>query len=190
MDYHAKKSIWESDLNTEAPTRRFPLEPICVILGRNKLTSDKGDALRFWVQKQLARSRFHTANILYAPQFDSVDWEMVHEALNRVPRMFQIWACKQVMNIAPTNGNRPWEPDLRPLCPSCGQVRETCAHILLCNHSGRVETLTHSIDLLEQWLVEVETDLAGVFGGICQRTRWPHYDRDMQRHGQLVSEGG
>jgi hypothetical protein len=44
MDYHAKKSIWESDLNPEAPTRRFPLEPICVFLGRNKLTSDKGDA--------------------------------------------------------------------------------------------------------------------------------------------------
>ena len=85
---------------------------------------------------------------------------MVHEALNRVPRMFQIWACKQVMNIAPTKGNRPWEPDLCPLCPSCGQVRETCAHILLCNHSGRIgiEILTHSIDLLEQWLVEVDTD--------------------------------
>ena len=107
---------------------------------------------------RLARSRFHTADILYGQQFDSVDWEMVHEALNRVPRMFQMWACKQVMNIAPTNGNRPWEPDLCPLCPSCSQFRETCAHILLCNHSGRVETLMHSIDLLEQWLVEVDTD--------------------------------
>jgi len=111
MDYHAKKSIWESDLDPEAPTRRLPLEPICVFLRRNKLTPDKGEALRFWVQKQLARSRFYTANILYGHQFDLVDWEMVHEALNRVPRMFQIWACKQVMNIAPTSGNRPWEPD-------------------------------------------------------------------------------
>ena len=64
MDYHAKKTIWESDLNPEAPTCRFPLEPICVFLGRNKLTLDKGDAPRFWVQKQLARSQFHTANIL------------------------------------------------------------------------------------------------------------------------------
>jgi len=121
MDYHAKQAIMESDLNPDGPTRRFPLEPICVFIGRNKLTSDKGDALQFWVQKQLARSRFHTADILYGQQFDSVDWEMVHEALNRVPRMFQIWACKQVMNIAPTNGNRPWEPDLCLLCPSCNQ---------------------------------------------------------------------
>ena len=29
--------------------------------------------------------------------------------------MFQIWACKQVMDIAPANGNRPWEQGLCPL---------------------------------------------------------------------------
>jgi hypothetical protein len=85
MDYHAKKAIWESDQNPDAPTRCFPLEPLCVFLGRNKLTSDKGDMLRFWVQKQLAQSRFYEANILYGQQFDSVDWEMVHGALHRVP---------------------------------------------------------------------------------------------------------
>jgi hypothetical protein len=83
---------------------------------------------------------------------------MVHGALHWVPRMFQIWACKQVMNIAPTNGSWPWEQDLCPLCPSCGQARETCSHILLCNHMGQVEVLMHSINLLEHWLVEVDTD--------------------------------
>jgi hypothetical protein len=85
---------------------------------------------------QIAQAQFYEADIMYGQQFDLVDWEMVHGALNRVPRMFQIWACKQVMNIAPTNGNRPWEQDLCPLCPSCGQARETCSHILLCNHMG------------------------------------------------------
>ena len=105
----AKKTIWETDPNPKAPTHRFPLETICVFLGRNKLTSDKGDELQFWVQKQLARAQFHTANIFFGQQFDSVDWDMVKKALNKVPQMFQIWACKQVMNIAPTNRNRPWE---------------------------------------------------------------------------------
>ena len=83
---------------------------------------------------------------------------MVHRALHRVPCMFQIWVCKQVVNIASTNGNRQWEKDLCPLCLSCGQDQETCAHILSCNHMGRVKTLMHSIDLLEHWLVEVDTD--------------------------------
>ncbi len=109
MDYHTKKAIWDTDHNPDAPTQRFPLEPLCIFLGRNKLTLDKGDMLRFWVQKQLAWSRFYEADILYGQKFDSVDWEMVHGALHRVPRMFQIWACKQVMNIAPTNGSQPWD---------------------------------------------------------------------------------
>jgi hypothetical protein len=78
------------------------------------------------VQKQLARAQFHTANIFFGQQFDSVDWDMVKKALNKVPQMFQIWACKQVMNIAPTIGNRPLERDLGPLCRSCNQVHETC----------------------------------------------------------------
>jgi hypothetical protein len=72
--------------------------------------------------------------------------------------MFQIWACKQVMDIAPANGNRPWERGLCPLCPSCAQVDETCSHVLFCNHAGRVDGLMKSINQLEQWLEEVDTD--------------------------------
>ncbi len=130
---------------------------IC-ISWKNKLTSDKGDELWFWVEKQLAQTWFHEADILYPQQFDTVDWEMVHMAQNRVPSMFQIWACKQVMDITPANSNRPWEKDLCPLCPSCSQVHKTCSHILFCNNAGHVETLDHSMDLLEKWLVEVDTD--------------------------------
>ncbi len=50
LDYHAKKAIWGTNHNPDAPTLRFSLEPLCVFLGRNKLTSDKGDMLWFWVQ--------------------------------------------------------------------------------------------------------------------------------------------
>ncbi len=158
MDYHAKKAIWEMTPEPEAPTRRFPLEPICVFLGKNKLTSDKGESLKFWVQQHQAQAYYHNVDIMYGPQFDTIDWEMVHTALCRVPQMFQIWACKQVMDIAPTNGNRPWEKDLCSLCPSCAQVNETCLHILFCNHAGQVDGLMKSIlDLLGQWLVEVDT---------------------------------
>jgi hypothetical protein len=158
MDYLAKTEIYEAHAPQEIPTRRFPLEPICVFLGRNKLTSDKGEHLRFWVHKQLASSRFREADILFAHQFDKVDWESVHTALRWVPRMFRIWACKQVMDIALANGSRLWEQSLCPLCPSCTQVSETYSRILFCNHAGRVDVLMKSIELLESWLVEVETD--------------------------------
>ncbi len=138
MDYHAKKNMG-NDSRSRVSHRQFPLEPICVFLGKNKLTSDKGEKLKFWVQRQQARLYFHDANIFYGPQFDTIDWEMVHTMLWGIPRMFQIWACKQVMDIAPANGNRPWEQNLCPLCPSCAQVNKTCSHILFCNHAGRVD---------------------------------------------------
>jgi len=64
-----------------------------------------------------------------------------------------------VMDIAPANGNRPWERSMCPLCLSCAQVPETCSHVLFCNHEGRVDVLMKLIDLLASWLTEVDTDL-------------------------------
>jgi hypothetical protein len=98
MDYLAKRAIYGAQTPQEAPTRWFPLEPICIFLGRSKLTSNKGERLRFWVHKQLAWSWIHDVSILFADQFNKVDWDMIHIALRRVPRMFQIWACKQTMD--------------------------------------------------------------------------------------------
>jgi hypothetical protein len=158
MDHLAKTAIFEAAANQRDQTKRFPLEPLCVLLGNNKVTSDKGERVRFWAHRQLARGRFHDAKILFGEQFDLVDWEMVHTALSRVPRMFQIWACKQVMDIAPANGNRPWERTLCPLCPSCAQAHETCSHVLFCRNEGQVDAMMKSIDLLSSWMAGVDTD--------------------------------
>jgi hypothetical protein len=103
MDYLAKTAILESPITPLDHTKSFPLKPISIFIGRNKVTPDEGEKLRFWVHRQLARVRFHEAKILFANQFNLVDWEMIYTALCRVPRMFQIWACKQVMGIAPAN---------------------------------------------------------------------------------------
>jgi hypothetical protein len=81
MDYHAKTAIYEYPLTLQDRTRRLPLEPLCVMLGPNKITSNKGDRLRFWIHKQLARSSLHQDNIILSHQFDRIDWEMVHTAL-------------------------------------------------------------------------------------------------------------
>ena len=69
MDYHAKRVIWEASEQQEAATTGFLLEPICVFLDQNKLTSDRGELLQFWVHKQLARTRFYKARILFE-EFD------------------------------------------------------------------------------------------------------------------------
>ncbi len=80
-------------------------------------------------------------------------------ALEEVPRMFQLWAFKQVMGITATNGLQDkWTECLSDKCPSCCVVKETCGHILHCNKVGGVEALMQTIGLLEKWLLELETD--------------------------------
>jgi hypothetical protein len=104
---------------------------------------------------QLARQTFHDLKIMYTNVFDLVDWEMVHKTLHNVPKLFQQWASKQVMGIA---GTMEWDRSEQKKCPSCMQEQDTCAHVLACNHAGRVETLRHTIDIMENWMNESETD--------------------------------
>jgi hypothetical protein len=81
MDYLAKSAIYEAPHTQHERTKCFPLESLCVLLGPNKVTSDKGDRLCFWVHKQLARSTLHQTKTLLSHQFNQIDWEMVHTAL-------------------------------------------------------------------------------------------------------------
>jgi hypothetical protein len=84
----------------------FPLEPIRMFVGGKTMTSDMGAHIRYAARCQVARSFFHQASRLFTEAFDEVDWPQVHRTLNKkVPRLFQVWACKQVMNIAATNKN-------------------------------------------------------------------------------------
>jgi hypothetical protein len=51
-----------------------------------------------------------------------------------------------------------WDRTVIRKCPSCTVEQDTCAHVLFCCHSGRVETLKHTLELAEDWLTEAETD--------------------------------
>jgi hypothetical protein len=113
--------------------------------------------VKIWAHKQLARSRFYEAKIL-TKGIDLVDWGSVYAALHGVPQLFQIWACKQVMGIVGANGNRPWETNLDTSSLSCQQARESCGHVLSCNHARRVEALMMSIDLMGTWMMERDID--------------------------------
>ena len=97
--------------------------------------------------------------ILSGEQFDLIAWEMVSQGLHGTPKMFQLWACKQVWDIAATNYLRSkWERTLKKWCPSCRRCAETATHVLLCNEAGQVEALQQTIGFLERWLEEVDTE--------------------------------
>jgi hypothetical protein len=56
--------------------------------GREKMTSDTGNSIRYHAHRKLAREEIDAAGVLLFTQFAQVDWEIVHSALMAVPRMF------------------------------------------------------------------------------------------------------
>jgi hypothetical protein len=161
MDTNAKNVIWGLEGEELPPQDVFPLEPVAVFVGSEKLTSGSEDYIRFWCQRIIARQVFahKKVRVLTPNQFDEVHWESVYQALSEVPRLFALWACKQVMGIAGTNEMQSkYTPNHDKKCPSCGICDETCGHVLWCNEEGRVETLHASIDLVDRWLQDHGTD--------------------------------
>jgi hypothetical protein len=77
----------------------FPLESVGVFVGTQKMTSDTGNNIRFWAQRQLAKKYYGHQKILTPTQFNCIDWVSVHRTLHTLPRLFQIWAAKQVLRV-------------------------------------------------------------------------------------------
>ena len=104
-------------------------------------------------------SFFHSYEVLLAEQFDEVDWKHVSYTLTDcVPRLFQVWACKQTMNIAGTNAFLSHQDGRDKHCPCCTVAIETTGHILFCQEEGRVEAFDLSAKALKNWMVASHTD--------------------------------
>jgi hypothetical protein len=98
---------------------------------------------------------------MFTDAFDEVDWPQVHRTLNEeVLRLFQVWASKQVMNLAAINKNLLWRHrnGWSNKCPCCTIHVEMAEHVILCPEEGRVEVFMQSSLFLERWLHEVDMD--------------------------------
>ena len=175
MDHEAKSVLW--GLEGRCPPRQeaLPLEPVTAWVGKHKLNPSTSDELRFWVHQQIAKEVFVELKLMDAHAFDEVAWREIFKAMHTLPRLFQIWACKQVTDIAGTN-KREYTIKKRkkvfhdPRCPSCASATETCAHVLTCREAGRVEVLNKSVDLLEEWLTDAKTETS-LKQAICRFAR-------------------
>jgi hypothetical protein len=155
MDFNAKRALLDIQPMNLPTQHTFPLKPVCTFAGTTKITADTGQHLWYWTHRRLAKERFCQLDIMCSQKFKLVDWEMVYSQSNSVPKLFQLWACKQAMGIA---GTMEWDKTVIQKCPSCMKEQDTCAHILHCCHTGRVKTLHHTIDIMEAWMKEVDMD--------------------------------
>jgi hypothetical protein len=161
-DERAKEEIWAVDPAETPPQRQFPLEPLALFVDGTKVTTESGSSIRFAAHKKEAQQVFHSQKILTAEAFEEVAWPDVFHTLHDVPKMFQIFACKQVFSVSATfHFMNKRDESISPMCPSCSVCRETAGHILSCGEEGRVEALNKLSDRMTSWMIDsgVERDL-------------------------------
>ncbi len=128
-DHAAKQRIATDGIEGAKSRGMFPLEPIGVFVHREKMSSDTGEQICFWVHWKLAKAFFNDYKILSKVQFESVDWISVHCTLHNLPQLFQVWVAKQVLGITGTMKILAHQDNRSPLCPSCLECTEMCKHI-------------------------------------------------------------
>ena len=82
-----KKCLLEADASGLVVRCRSPLEPIACYVGNDKMTSDTGDAIQFWVHRRLEREALVDGKVLVDWQFDAIEWEAMYAALHSVPQI-------------------------------------------------------------------------------------------------------
>ncbi len=130
----------------------FPLEPVGVFVQGEKMTSDTGGHIRYWVHHQLTRAYYHEHNLLSHKQFNAINWRSVHNTLHKLPWLFQLWASKQVLGIAGTMKFLSYQDGRSPFCPSCLESDETCKHIASCPEAGRAAAFRQLTSKVKKWM--------------------------------------
>ena len=166
------KAILRSHDVTDLPQQEAsPLELICMFVDGKKMTSDMGAHIQYAARRQVAWSFFHQTSRMFTDAFDKVNWPHVHRTLHQeVSRLFQVWACKQVMNIVATNKNlsRRHRDRHSDKCPCCTIHVETVDHVLLCPEAARVKAFLLCTSAFEWWLDEADIDPDLTYNsGIC-----------------------
>ena len=158
-DSEAKRMILEYLPSQHVPCA-FPLEPLVMIIDQHKVTSDSDSNLRYFAHKQEAKSLFIKLNILTSEAFEEVAWPEVHFTLHNLPKMFQLFAGKQVFGVSAVLGNLSKQKEFAPLgekCPNCSSCKETTRHLLRCREVGRLKCLNILIRQVSTWMETVGT---------------------------------
>ena len=81
------------------------MEPVAAFVGQEKMTSDISEELRFLAHQTLAEETFFKLRLMSVSSSREAAWRQVYNTFHKAPRLFQLWACKQVTDVAGTNVN-------------------------------------------------------------------------------------
>jgi hypothetical protein len=150
-------------------TQILPREDIALLVWGDKITGDISGPLRFHASKAVAR-KYHIHQRKKGKwtqaQFEEVNWDHLHLALNSKADNYKIWQSKQTSGFCGTRVqvglySRGEYPDEQ--CPNCG-TRETDVHLMRCPDEDRTRLLIETVEDLEKWMeTDGKTDLEIIY---------------------------
>ena len=151
--------IWGLDGNELPQQESFPLEPVAVFVGQEKMTSNTSEEIRFWAHLKLTEEKFFCTGTHGPARLPrSCMASSLQHTTQRALAVSTV-GLQTGHGVAGTNVNLVViDEEQDPHCPSCGQALETCAHVLHCEEAGRVDALKRLIDWLDDWLRNAGTE--------------------------------
>jgi hypothetical protein len=131
-----------------------------MIIAHTKCTSDSDSILWYFAHKQEAKELFVRLDILSSEAFEEVAWQDIHATLNGLPKMFQLFARKQVFGVSTVLGNLSKQKEFVHLgnkFPHSFSCKEKTGHLLLCRKIGRIQCLNMMLQRIIDWMKLVGT---------------------------------
>ena len=162
----------DCDLLAKAGLRRFhknnninpdtlPHELVLVHINGCKITGDIGAPLRNEVSKNIMRKHLISNGTIKSATFDMIDWEAIEVKMSNTKQQHKIWITKHVSGFCATNKMmyRRGHED-HTTCPCClnPDISESARHQARCMDPERIVLWKDSVEDLNQWLTEKDTE--------------------------------
>ena len=129
-DALAKEALHEAIRTNKFTESIYPGEQMTIRVGGQKVTSSIKETLyRTWGQK-IARRLFAEKQLIPWKFFDLVDWDVLHNTMQSLPRAYKVWVTKHISGFSGTNRQLSrMDPKVTEKCWCCHKAKENRQHL-------------------------------------------------------------
>ena len=113
----------------------LPKESAAIFINGVKQTNGIVKPIRFGMRKIYAKEFLVDDKKWTEAQFEDVDWERLHETLEKKPDMHKVWLSKQHSNFCGTRLQVAQYANISNAdtrCPNCLTINKRAAHLCIC----------------------------------------------------------
>ena len=124
-----------------------------------KINNPKTDVLYNTICGPITRSWWARHGHISQPASQSIDWEVSGLTMAAIPQWLQQWVTKTASeNCGVGTTLVAWQYQDDAKCPRCGHPLETTSHVSQCQAQGAADVWRDSMDKVEQYLGNSNTD--------------------------------